>query len=64
MGRGALVLPQGTVLRPAQIGVLASLGRASVRVIRRPLVAILSTGDELLQPGQPVEPGKIYDSNA
>ena len=64
VGRGALVLPQGTVLRPAQIGVLASLGRAKVRVIRRPLVAILSTGDELLQPGQPVEPGKIYDSNA
>ena len=64
VGRGVLVLPQGTVLRPAQIGVLASLGRATVRVIRRPLVAILSTGDELLQPGQPVEPGKIYDSNA
>ncbi len=64
VGRGALVLSQGTVLRPAQIGVLASLGRATVRVIRRPLVAILSTGDELLQPGQPVEPGKIYDSNA
>ena len=64
VGRGALVLPQGTVLRPAQIGVLASLGRATVRVIRRPLVAILSTGDELLQPGQPVEPAKIYDSNA
>ena len=64
VGSGTLVLPQGTVLRPAQIGVLASLGRATVRVIRRPLVAILSTGDELLQPGQPVEPGKIYDSNA
>ncbi|MCH7837088.1 MAG: molybdopterin molybdotransferase MoeA [Chloroflexi bacterium] len=64
VGRGTLVLPQGTVLRPAQIGVLASLGKATVRVIRRPIVAILSTGDELLQPGQPVEPGKIYDSNA
>ena len=64
VGRGTLVLPQGTVLRPAQIGVLASLGRATVRVIRRPVVAILSTGDELRQPGQPVEPGKIYDSNA
>ena len=64
VGRGTLVLPQGTVLRPAQIGLLASLGKATVRVIRRPIVAILSTGDELLQPGQPVEPGKIYDSNA
>jgi molybdopterin molybdotransferase len=61
---GAAVLSQGTVLHAAQIGVLASLGRATVRVIRRPVVAILSTGDELLEPGQPIAPGKIYDSNA
>ena len=61
---GAPVMHEGTVLGPAQIGVLASLGKATVRVYRRPVVAILSTGDELLQPGQPPEPGKIYDSNA
>ena len=62
--RGAAVIARDTVLGPAQIGVLASLGLATVRVYRRPTVAILSTGDELLELGQPIEPGKIYDSNA
>ncbi len=61
---GEVVLPRGTFLRPAHIGVLASLGRTSVRVIRRPVVAILSTGDEILEPGEQRRPGTIYDSNA
>ena len=61
---GERVLTKGTVLRPAEIGVLASLGHDRVRVTRRPVVAILSTGDEILEPGGPHAPGKIYDSNS
>ena len=62
--RGQPVVQKGRVLRPSETGVLASLGRATVKVIRRPQVAILSTGDELVEAGQPKPPAKIYDSNA
>ncbi len=61
---GELVMMRGSVLRPAEIGVLASLGKASARVIRRPLVGILATGDELLALNQPWAMGKIYNSNS
>ncbi len=61
---GELVLKRGTLMRPAEIGVAASLGQDTVRTIRRPNVAIISTGDELISPGSPPEPGKIYNSNA
>ena len=63
VARGDLILRRGTVIRPPEAGVLASLGRAVAPVIRRPVIALLSTGDELLEPGDPPEPGKIYDSN-
>jgi len=63
IAKGDLVLKKGTVLRPQEIGVLASLGRSAALVIRRPVVAILATGDELVGVDQPLTPGKIYDSN-
>lgn len=62
--QGDHVLAEGAVLRGPEVAVLASLGVSEVRVVRRPRVAILSTGDELLSPGQPPAPGKIYDSNS
>lgn len=62
--KGALIFPAGTLLRAAHLGVLASIGMATVRVIRRPLVAIMATGDELREPGEPLGPGQIYNSNS
>jgi len=62
--KGEVVLKKGSVVRPAEVGVLASLGMGTVKVIRRPVVAILATGDELLSAGEPLEPAKIYDSNS
>ena len=59
-----VILTKGTILRPTEIGVLASMGKSEVKVIRKPHVSILATGDELLQPGRPIEPGKIFDSNS
>ncbi len=63
ISRGSLVLKAGTVLRPQEIGVLASLGRDVVPVIRRPVVAVLATGDELVDIKEQLPPGKIYNSN-
>jgi molybdopterin molybdotransferase len=60
---GAVVLPAGGVLRPQEIGVAASLGLAQLLVRRKPRVAILSTGDEVTEPGSARKPGQIYDSN-
>jgi len=61
--RGSIVLSKGVVIRPSEVGVLASLGRSKVKVIRRPVVAILATGYELVDINQPLPPGKIYNSN-
>lgn len=60
---GELVFTAGTVLRPAHLGVLSSLGLSEVPVHRRPRVAVISTGDELCDPGEPLTPGRIRDSN-
>ncbi len=61
--RGELALGAGTLLRPAQLGLLASLGVGEVVVLRRPRVAIFSTGDELRSIGEELALGQIYDSN-
>jgi len=60
---GEVVLRAGAVLRPQDLGLVASLGFADVRVHRRPRVALFSTGDEVVEPGRPRDPGQIYDAN-
>ena len=58
------ILTRGTILKPADIGLCASIGLDFIEVFRRPKVAILSTGNELLHPGEKFSPGKIFDSNS
>lgn len=61
---GETVLRRGQILTSRDTGVLAAIGVASVEVWRRPVVAILSTGDEIIAPGEPMRPACVYDSNA
>jgi putative molybdopterin biosynthesis protein len=63
IGCGETVLFAGTRLTSRETGVLAAVGRERVAVVRRPRVAILSTGDEIVQPGETMRPGLVYDSN-
>ena len=64
---GAVILPKGCRLQPAELGLAASIGRAELAVVRKPRVALLSTGDELIMPGSvapaDMKPGTIYNSN-
>lgn len=61
---GETVLRAGTQIGPAELGVIASVGRAEVACARRPRVTVLTTGDELREPGEPLAPGAIRNSNA
>jgi molybdopterin molybdotransferase len=61
---GELALPAGTPLGAAQLGLAAAVGHATLPVRRRPRVLVLSTGSELVEPGHPLLPGQIYESNS
>jgi putative molybdopterin biosynthesis protein len=63
VGRGETVLFAGVRITSRETGLLAAVGRGTVPVVRRPRVAILSTGDEIVQPGDEMRPGLVYDSN-
>ena len=61
---GQIVLYQGDLLTSRETGILAAIGEIKIYVWRRPRVAVISTGDEIIAPGQPMRPGFVYDSNA
>ena len=62
--KGDKVISEGEVLSPANIGALAAVGVRRTFVYRKPVVAVLTTGDEVIEPGRPIRPGQVYDINA
>lgn len=62
--KGEVLLRKGGIIRPQDIAMLAAIGRREIEVYRKPKVAIVSTGDELSEPGEKLEAGKIYDANS
>lgn len=56
---GSIVLPRGTILHAAEIGILATVGCTQVKCVRRPIVALMSTGDEIVEPTQSLQPGFV-----
>src|SRR5262249_59114256 len=64
LARGETVLRAGQILTSREIGMLAAVGCAVIEVWRKPRVAIISTGDEIIAPGDAMRPGAVYDSNA
>ena len=64
ISEGDKVITKGTEITPAVVGVLASIGYDQIEVYRKPKIGILSTGNELIEPGEKLEKGKIYNSNS
>lgn len=64
VAQGQLVIPKGTVIRPAEIGGLMALGIMSVKAARKPMVGLISTGDEVIDPSQNPRPGQVRDINS
>ncbi|WP_459930154.1 hypothetical protein [Desulfosporosinus burensis] len=64
LAKGSIVINSGAIISPLEIGVLASLGRSSVKVIRRPIVSVAATGDEVIPVGGKKDRGQVFNSNA
>jgi len=63
VAKGQLVIPKGTTIRPSEIGGLAALGIVDVRIVRRPRIGVISTGDEVIAPEEDLRPGRVRDIN-
>ena len=64
VAEGQLILPKGRVMRPAEVGGLLALGITSVRIVKKPMIGLISTGDEVIDPSQSPRPGQVRDINS